>query len=142
MSLTCAGCRWLFLVCASNTPIKPERLYYANTWRCISCEGIPTVEVDPFDPASCKPIFVAPHPPHPPHYPLSNNTMMTTCPLHPGTPHRPLCPRQRASYRLLSPDIVLHAVRHTSASAVCFAQIYCVHSLSSRTSSMLLNITS
>ena len=89
---------------------------------------IPTVEIDTFDPASCKPIFVAPHPLDSPHYPHSNNIhttyMMTTCPQPPGTPQHPLCPRQRASfYRLLSATatiiFLVRAFRHTSATAVC-----------------------
>ena len=66
--------------------------------------------------------FSLPHsPPDSPHYPHSNNMM--TCPQPPGTPHHPLCPRQRApSYRLLSATttiLLVPAFRRTSATAVC-----------------------
>ena len=48
---------------------------------------------------------------------------MTACPQPPGTPHHPLCPRQRApSYRLVSATttiFLVRAFRRTSATAVC-----------------------
>ena len=94
------------------------------------------------DPARCKPIFVALHPPHS-SLPTQRKHVLHLRALH--ITHSvgnerllyPSLQQKASSYRLQTAAIfVVRAYRHTSASRLCFAQIYRV-SLSFVTSSVM-----